>query len=378
MYLDDFAFLVSGPEPTDLAVGGLTATNAVLTWATPQTDNAITGYAWQYRKAGDASWSAEATTAATSATIGGLTADTDYEFRVKTLYGGGASTYATLSFVTVPYVTLPYECGFEDGLGGWSRVDCIIDPSSPIYTDLFTGISSSSESVHAGEHGFVFSGRATVHQYLVSPRLPGNVPVSVAFQYKNGTASGGITYRAFFQVGHSTTTSDIDAFTWGNVIETSYDWRQFAQVYPARTKYVAVRWLLESSGRHSYYMYLDDFSFTEPAYTYADWAADNGVTGAWNATDALGVHNVFRYAFGKATGAFTNPPLLSISFENGQPVVHTPPLVNTEGYTFGILATDTLDGTGASATYTLNPSGRTPIPASDNPARFFRLRVTER
>ncbi len=113
---------------------------------------------------------------------------------------------------------------------------------------------------------------------------------------------------------------------------------------------------------------------------YEAWATANGITGAWNETDALGIHNVFRYAFGKPTGAFANPPLLSISFSASgrRAVINTPPLVNSEGYTFSILATDTLDGTGASATYTLNPSGRTPIPASDNPARFFRLRVTER
>ena len=114
-----------------------------------------------------------------------------------------------------------------------------------------------------------------------------------------------------------------------------------------------------------------------PPTDYELWAVASGISGAWDATDALGIHNVFRYAFDKPTGAFEDPPLISISFENGQPVVHTPPLVNTEGYTFSILATDTLDGTGASATYTLNPSGRTPIPASDNPARFFRLRAVE-
>ena len=59
-------------------------------------------------------------------------------------------------------------------------------------------------------------------------------------------------------------------------------------------------------------------------------------------------------------------------------VITTPPLVNSEGYTFSILATDTLDGTGTSATYPLNASGRTEIPASDKPARFFRLRVEEK
>ena len=60
-------------------------------------------------------------TTGTSASLDGLTADTDYDFRVKTLYGDGASSYATLDFTTA--VSLPYECGFEDGLGSWSLVD---------------------------------------------------------------------------------------------------------------------------------------------------------------------------------------------------------------------------------------------------------------
>ena len=95
-------------------MGGLTDTTATLTWTVPETTNTITGYAWQYRKAGDTDWSTEVTTSSTIATIGGLTADTDYEFRVKTLYGSNASTYATIGFSTAE--SLPYECGFENGM----------------------------------------------------------------------------------------------------------------------------------------------------------------------------------------------------------------------------------------------------------------------
>ena len=41
-----------------------------------------------------------------------------------------------------------------------------------------------------------------------------------------------------------------------------------------------------------------------------------------NAADTLGIHNVFRYFFDIPTGAITNPPLLSISFDaSGNPVV---------------------------------------------------------
>ena len=112
---------------------------------------------------------------------------------------------------------------------------------------------------------------------------------------------------------------------------------------------------------------------------YVIWAAANGTTGAWNATDASGVHNVFRYLFDKPSGAFENPPILSISFDaSGRAVIHTPPFSpSATGFEISILATDDLAGTGAT-TYPLDADGETTIPASDKPARFFRLRVTER
>ena len=109
---------------------------------------------------------------------------------------------------------------------------------------------------------------------------------------------------------------------------------------------------------------------------YDIWASANGVTGAWDATDANGVHNVFRYAFDKPAGAFTNPPLLSIHFENGEPVVLTPPLVNTNGYTFGILAYDALTNANPSAFWLLSPDGTNAVPGN-LPARFFRLGAEE-
>ena len=109
---------------------------------------------------------------------------------------------------------------------------------------------------------------------------------------------------------------------------------------------------------------------------YGLWAAHNGVAGAWNETDASGVCNVFRYAFDKPSGAFADPPLLAITIENGNAVIHTPPLVNSDGFTFSIVATDSL-GEGAATVYPLDPSGRTVIPAANKPARFFRLRAAE-
>ena len=84
--------------------------------------------------------------------------------------------------------------------------------------------------------------------------------------------------------------------------------------------------------------------------------------------------NVFRYIFDVPTGAITNPPLLSISFDaSGNPVIHTPPLnPAASGFDISILASDDLTGTGAT-TYPLDPSGSTTIPQNGNATRFFRL-----
>ncbi|MCR5752442.1 MAG: Abi family protein [Kiritimatiellae bacterium] len=102
----------------------------------------------------------------------------------------------------------------------------------------------------------------------------------------------------------------------------------------------------------------------------------NVITGAWDATDALGIHNVFRYAFGKPTDDFA---LLGIAFNNdGKAVIVTPPLVNGSDFAISVVVSDNVDGTGNSATYSLNPSGKTVINETGKTSRFFRLRAVAR
>ena len=109
--------------------------------------------------------------------------------------------------------------------------------------------------------------------------------------------------------------------------------------------------------------------------TYENWAAANGVAGAWDATDASGIHNVFRYLFNVPTGDFA---LLGIAFnDDGKAVILTPPLVNTSGFTFSVVVSDNVNGTGNSATYDLDASGETVINETGKPRRFFRLRAVE-
>ena len=125
---------------------------------------------------------------------------------------------------------------------------------------------------------------------------------------------------------------------------------------------------------------IDFGCYESPASTagYPYWSWRWGL-GAWNEKGADGIYNVFRYVFDKPAGAFADPPLLGISFdEQGRAVIKTPPLVNTEGFDFSILATDALDSPLSGGTdYPIDQSGETTIPTTDKPARFFRLRATE-
>ena len=109
--------------------------------------------------------------------------------------------------------------------------------------------------------------------------------------------------------------------------------------------------------------------------TYSSWAAANGLSGAWDEKDANGICNVFRYVFNKPAGDFSETPLIGISFVDGKPVIKTPVVVNTTGFTLSVMASDMADGTGNVTNYKLNASGETKIEEAVKPSRFFRLKV---
>ena len=109
--------------------------------------------------------------------------------------------------------------------------------------------------------------------------------------------------------------------------------------------------------------------------TYSSWAAANGLSGAWDEKDANGICNVFRYVFNKPAGDFSETPLIGISFVDGKPVIKTPVVVNTTGFTLSVMASDMADGTGNVTNYKLNASGETEIEEAVKPSRFFRLKV---
>ena len=255
LYIDDFSFYRYSykPKPTNIAVSNLTDQSVTFTWKAP--DASATGYAYQYKLATETGWTAEAMTTGTFVTLDGLTPNTTYDFRVKTIFSDGVSNYVTQRFITEsPAVTsFPYTEGFENGMGGWRLMSAHV--SSKIY-------SKTPEDVRSGNCSFQFYPESAVNgivdgQYLISPQFDGKSPLKLTFYYKDFEG-----HQAYFQVGYSTSKKEsISDFHWFSSSITNANWQKYTIYCPAGTKYVAIRWI------HGYYLYLDDFTFEETDVT---------------------------------------------------------------------------------------------------------------
>ncbi|MBQ3737352.1 MAG: choice-of-anchor J domain-containing protein, partial [Bacteroidales bacterium] len=158
--------------------------------------------------------------------------------------------------------SLPYTEGFENGIGGWTMSNC----------HSSTGVTTTTSYVHQGSAAFAFHWYTQPPQYLISPELAGaEAGLDVEFYYKAGSSY----YDETFQVGYSTTTNDVNSFTFGEEITAPNDWATYTNSFPAGTKYVAVK----CTSDDAWYLCVDDFSFTageggdepvnpdEPGYT---------------------------------------------------------------------------------------------------------------
>ncbi len=149
--------------------------------------------------------------------------------------------------------TLPYEYGFEDynlAADGWTTQN----PSGRNSSEF--AIAGAAKKT--GSYGFRFSSysaRGENTQYLISPELStDNGGIILSFQYAASSTSGTET----FKVGYSTTTADIESFTWGDEISyNSTSWKEYKETFPSGTKYVAIYYY----ANYQYRLYVDDFVF---------------------------------------------------------------------------------------------------------------------
>ena len=111
--------------------------------------------------------------------------------------------------------------------------------------------------------------------------------------------------------------------------------------------------------------------------TYGEWAAENGL-GEWDAKDAGGVANAFRYAFDEPEGG-TAPGIQGLAFDDrGRPVIKTPPVVYTNGFSLDVQSADDMGWTENVVGHPLDESGETVVDGPDGGSRtrFYRIVAT--
>ncbi len=267
MYMDDFAFMdptTVVDKPKGLTVnyeGGLEAT---VSWSCDESLFDI-----------DVNGTVTENITDKTYTLTGLEYGTTYTIKVRAKKGEAVSGWSNAVSFTTEFLafSLPYAESFENGIGGWTMVDCVSG----------TGVGSNA---YEGSKGFTFRYSTNPPQFLISPEFEAAATtMNVSFWYSVYRSN----YPETFQVGYSTTTKDVDAFTWETEVTATNDgeWLQYDTQFPAGTKYVAIRY----NSYDMYYLFLDDFSFevgsafAKPKDLAVDYQGDLTATVTWTAAE---------------------------------------------------------------------------------------------
>ena len=192
---------------------------------------------------------------------------------------------------------LPYLYGFENNdliAEGWTLLSAE-GVNHPEFMD-------SNLLSHEGSYSFLFG--AFLPTCLITPELYYYSPITISFYYKRRVESA----LSVLQVGYSTTTNDIEAFTWDleiimekddyhNDLEIPYN--HYERTFPQGTRYIAIR-TTNSSDR----WLVDDFSFTacttpSPASISVSKMTDQDGTLTWEEPDVNNTITGYSYQYKK-------------------------------------------------------------------------------
>lgn len=299
---------------TGLAASAITTDGATLIW------NSTAAGSYTIIDMADSSFVATVTD--TTYDLTGLTAMTQYAYGVVANCSSSNSDTMVVVFNTAcAAVELPYTEDFEEtsaALGCWTVED--IASSTGLVT---TG-------AYSGTRAFKFGYNTNPPQYLISPELSGaDNGVVVSFMYKAGSAN----YTESFQLGYSTTTDDVEDFTWGteqtNIVNLTYE--QYIEYLPAGTKYVAFKY----TANDQLSLYIDSVVFAPMSGSFcfpvADLAVDSvtatSVFLSWSDNNNTGA----TYSVYGSNGAVIATNVAGTSYE-------VTGLTALTGYTFGVAA----------------------------------------
>ena len=148
-----------------------------------------------------------------------------------------------------------------------------------------SGTGRTSSGALNGSSCFMFFYSDTPPQYLISPEIEDiSAPLQVTFWYKAQSTS----FTESFQLGWSSTTNDVTAFTWATEVTTNVtSYQKYEALVPAGTKYISIKYTADDQ----FYLYIDDIVIQEPPTCLqvsglTSTAADStSITLAW--TDTL-------------------------------------------------------------------------------------------
>lgn len=265
LYVDDFTFAAtpSCVKPTSLTISSIRSTTATFTWTKGKDETS-----WQYvcLPAADAlDWSGAATATSATATISGLTAETDYKLYVRSDCGSEQSPEVIKAFTTpcADYATtnLPLEENFNDKTAYpdcWSKVAFVSGTTS--YPTIY---SSNGES---GSKSIRFYGgvTGTSEQIAILPPIEeatGNLLLS--FWYKNGNASS--SYGQFI-IGYITDPANASTFQQiGDPLTrntSGTEVTKFAMTGAPENSFIAIKY---AGGSYAQSAYIDNIKVSLPS-----------------------------------------------------------------------------------------------------------------
>ena len=234
--------------------------------------------------------------------IDGLEPETKYEWQVQGIYNSeptawsSSATFTTLALIAPPFDLEATEVTAHTATLNWNgiqdsynvRYRTAEDRITPYFTNFNTnedmsgwtgdvynyyGTDDPIYGYPGVENYFLAMGANTTDDaYLFSPELP-DYPSGCALKFNYFSAGSTTT----FQVGYSTTTKDLSAFTWSgsitadnNAYSTTYN-----EVLPDGIKYVAFK---TKPKDNSYMVFIDNFGIFVKDVPAGDWVAKNNAT----------------------------------------------------------------------------------------------------
>ncbi|MBO4567848.1 MAG: fibronectin type III domain-containing protein [Bacteroidales bacterium] len=297
------------PRPINPHATEELSTEATMAWTAPNSTE-VTGYQYQYKVATATEWPTALTDGSgLTANITGLTPETTYDFRVRAVYPGPAySQYAETQFTTTA------SCAIPDGLAAanltQNTADLTWNASTEVlaytveYRTATTDAALFKEDFEDGIANWTFISMNTVNGIGGTGTYPAGIVSAAAHNSSNGgfrfssytkkESGDGVTYDQYLisheltvtgdlkfyawrygtsdklYYGTSTTTDDVDAFTWEELtFTTTSSWEEFQKEVTSGVKYIAFHYF----GDYAFYAYLDDITIGEYTIPQGTWAA---------------------------------------------------------------------------------------------------------